>query len=63
MKFMPRHMRASHVLYSVSEDRNMCLYNSMSVALYGHEKRASFLKLGAIMTGIQQRNRMIEEVI
>ena len=60
---MPRQMRTSHALYNVSDDRNMCLYNSVSLVLYGDEYHSSFLKLGSVLTGIQQMDRIIQEVI
>ena len=63
MNFVPAQMRTSHAVYNVSDDLNRCLYNSISLQLYGDQKHSSFLKLAAVLTGYCKKEKIVEEVM
>ena len=55
-------MKTSHRVFNVSEDHNKCLYNSISVMVYGSQYHSSFLKLDAILKSVLHMERIIQEV-
>ena len=62
MNFVPRNMRTSHCVYQSSDDRNRCLYNSVSLLLYGSDSHSAFLKLLSTLKGFSEVEKIKEEV-
>ena len=62
MKFIPPQVRTTHEVYNVSDLYNQCLFNSVSLMIYGDENHSSLLKLTSVLKGILEKNRIISEV-
>ena len=63
MKYVPPAMRTSHAVYHANDADNRCLYNSLSIIIYGNESHAARLKLISVLNGISHMDKIIEEVI
>ena len=55
-------MRTSHAVYHANDAGNRCLYNSLSIIIYGNESYTARLKLISVLNGISQMDKIMEEV-